>query len=205
MVISSGPSSATRSKTSIYAPSITQHFPSAIHSNDKNNPTNQLKDDNKPIMTRFGQMVRPVQKYVNTTVLPTEVHATNLKKLLQIENRKEAIQKAIEEEIDNLMATGVMEATTINLIDPIHRKDIINLWLFHKEKKDSNGTFLKDKCRIVTLSQVRDLSTIGDTYSPTVNPISLFILVAKEATLPHYSISSSKDRRQRNFPELSSP
>jgi hypothetical protein len=67
MVISSGPSSATRSKTSIYAPSITQHFPSAIHSNDKNNPTNQVKDDNKPIMTRFGRMVRPVQKYVNTT------------------------------------------------------------------------------------------------------------------------------------------
>jgi hypothetical protein len=37
---------------------------------------------------------------------------------------------------------------------------------------------------------VRDLSTIGDTYSPTVNPISLFILLAKAATLPHYSISS---------------
>jgi hypothetical protein len=67
-------------------------------------------------------MVRPVQKYVNTTVLPTEVHATNLKKLLQIESRKEAIQKAIEEEIDNLMAPGVMEATTINLIDPTHRR-----------------------------------------------------------------------------------
>jgi hypothetical protein len=38
------------------------------------------------------------------------VHATNLKKLLQIESSKEAIQKAIEEEIDNLMAPGVMEA-----------------------------------------------------------------------------------------------
>ena len=83
-----------------------------------------------------------------------------------------------------------MEATTINLIDPMNRKDIINPWLFHKEKKDSNGTFLKDKCRIVTLSQVRSLSTIGDTYSPTVNPISLFILLAKAATLPYYSISS---------------
>ena len=88
------------------------------------------------------------------------------------------------------MAPGVLEETTIDLIAPVHRKDIINLWLFHKEKKDPNGAFLKDKCRIMTLSQVRDLSTIGDTYSPTVNPISLFILLAKAATLPHYSISS---------------
>ena len=92
-------------------------------------------------MTRFGRIVRPVQKYVNTTVLPTKAHATNFKKLLQLEHRKEAIQKAIGEEIDNLMAPGVMEATTINVIDPIHRKDIINLWLFHNEKKDSNRAF----------------------------------------------------------------
>ena len=93
-----------------------------------------MKDENKPTMTRFGRMVRLVQKYVNTTVLPTEAHATNLKKLLRLEDRKEAIQKAIGEEIDNLMAPGVMEATTINLIAPIHRKDIVNLWLFHQKK-----------------------------------------------------------------------
>jgi hypothetical protein len=42
----------------------------------------------------------------------------------------------------------------------------------------------------VTLSQVRDTSTIGETYSPTVNPISLFILLAKAATMPEYSISA---------------
>ena len=56
-----------------------------------------MKEENKSVMTRFGRIVRPVQKYVTNTVLPTQVHATNLKKLLQIENRKEAIQKAIEE------------------------------------------------------------------------------------------------------------
>jgi hypothetical protein len=161
--------------------------PSSINLNQ---PIAKLKDPNKPLTTRYGRIVRPVQKYVNATVLPTEAHATNLKKLLELEDRKDAIKAAIGEEIDNLMAPGVMEVTTINLIAPIHRKDIINLWLFHKEKKDANGVFMKDKCRIVTLSQLRDVSTIGDTYSPTVNPISLFILLAKAATLPHYSISA---------------
>ena len=106
----------------------------------------------------------------------------------QLKAEKKPYKKLSKKKYDNLMAPGVMEATTINFIDPMHRKDIINLWLFHKEEKDSNGTFLKDKCRVVTLSQVRDLSTIGNTYS-TVNHISLFVLLAKAATLPHYSIS----------------
>ena len=74
-----------------------------------------------------------------------------------------------------------MESAPIYTIHPPHRNDIINLWLFHKETKESNGNFLKDKCRIVTLSQVRDTSTIGQTCSPTVNPISLFISLGKSS------------------------
>jgi len=73
-----------------------------------------------------------------------------------------------------------LEPTPIHLIRPEHRLDIINLWLFHKEKFDSDEKFLKDKCRIVTLSQGRDTSKIGQTYTPTVNPISLFMLLAKQ-------------------------
>lgn len=34
-----------------------------------------------------------------------------------------------------------------------------------------------------------DTPLINQTYSPTVNPISLFILSVKVATVPHYSIS----------------
>jgi len=90
------------------------------------------------------------------------VYATN-KKNLQMEDRKEAIKQAIGEEIDNLMGPSVMESAPIYTIHPLHCKDSINLSLFHKEKKDFNGNFLKDKCRIVTLSQVRDTSTIGQT------------------------------------------
>ena len=76
-----------------------------------------------------------------------------MKKLLLIEDQKDAIRASITQEINNLMSP-----VPIHLIRPEHHPDIINQWLFHKEKLDSDGNFIKDKCRIVTLSQVRDTS-----------------------------------------------
>jgi hypothetical protein len=86
------------------------------------------------------------------------------------------------------MAPGIMETVPLNSISPRHFRDIIKLWLFHKPKYDSKGNFLKDKCRIVTLSQTRDVANIELTYSPSVNPISFFVLMALTATLPTYKI-----------------
>ena len=65
-----------------------------------------------------------------------------MKKLILLEDRKDLIKKSIGEEIDNLMSPGtVMELTLMQSIRYEHRKDIINLWLFHKEKRDSKGAF----------------------------------------------------------------
>jgi len=61
------------------------------------------------------------------------------------------------EEIKNFMAPRIMEPTPIHLIRP----EIINPWLFHKEKFYSDEKFVKEKCRIVTLSPGRDTSKIG--------------------------------------------
>jgi hypothetical protein len=141
-------------------------------------------------MTRSGRVIKPNPKYVHHSVTQNDAYATNLKKLMLLEDRKDLIKKSIEEEIDNLMGPGVMEVTPMQLIRYEHRKEIINLLLFHKEKRDPKGVFIKDKCRIVTLSQVRDTSTTGQTYSPMVNPTSLFILLANAATLPQLSISA---------------
>jgi hypothetical protein len=49
----------------------------------------------------------------------------------------------------------------------------------------TNRQVVQDKCAIVVKPSVLHLF-----YSPTVNPISLFILLAKAATLPQYSISA---------------
>jgi hypothetical protein len=88
------------------------------------------------------------------------------------------------------MAEGIMESIPITSIPRTYLTSVIRLWLFHKEKLDANGKFLKDKSRIVTLSQSRDISNIGLTYSPTVNPISLFVLLAIVATFPDHLLSA---------------
>jgi hypothetical protein len=117
-------------------------------------------------------------------------YKTSLTKLLQDDSRSPGIIKSIHEEVANLMADGIMEPITQNFIPTTHLPNVIRLWLFHKEKLDANGKFLKDKSRIVTLSQSRDTSAIGLTYSPTVNPISFFVLMAIAATLPTYHLSA---------------
>jgi hypothetical protein len=124
--------------------------------------------------------------------LPPEsrAYATSLKRLLAIDERKDKIKASVFEEIDNLMAPGIMDAVQRQDVKPIHAKDIIRLWMFHKEKYDSAGKFIKDKCRIVTLSQLRDTSTIGPTYSPTVNPISFFVVLSIAASQKKYVLSS---------------
>ena len=45
--------------------------------------------------------------------------------------------------------------------------------MFHKEKYKADGSFDKDKCRIVLLSNLRDPNMIGDSFSSTVNTISV--------------------------------
>jgi hypothetical protein len=143
------------------------------------------------ITTRSGRLVKPAQR-LSLAAMPIEyqVYATSLKRLMQMEDRKAQVKASILEEIDNLMAPGIMEATSRMKIQQEHIKGIIKLWMFHKEKYDSKGKFIKDKCRIVTLSQHRDTSMIGQTYSPTVNPISFFVTLAITAKQPKYILSS---------------
>jgi len=117
-------------------------------------------------------------------------YQTSLSKLLQDDKRRDKILESIYEEVDNLMAPGILECVPEHTIASAHRRDVIKLWLFHKPKYDSKGVFVKDKCRIVTLSQARDTTGIGFTYSPTVNPISFFVVMGLVATLPHYQLAA---------------
>jgi hypothetical protein len=133
-------------------------------------------------VSKFGRILKPNPRYLYTNT-QISAYKTSLEKLLQDDSRSPAILKSIKEEVDNLMAEGIMEPRT-------HLANVIRLWLFHKEKLDANGKFLKDKSRIVTLSQSRDTSNIGLTYSPTVNPISLFVLLAIVATFPDHLLSA---------------
>lgn len=100
---------------------------------------------------------------------------TNLKTALNDPERRESVLRAIHDEIKNLDRPEVMK--------PVRRRDIppdaeiIGTYLFHKEKFKADGSFDKDKARIVILSNRRDHRRIGDSISPTVNPASVMLIL----------------------------
>ena len=79
--------------------------------------------------TRHGRQIYPNSKYGYLSH-NTEAYSTNLKKLISVKDRKDAIRASIMEEISNLLAPEIMKLTPIHLIRPENRPEIINLWQF---------------------------------------------------------------------------
>lgn len=117
------------------------------------------------------------------TILDVWVHRSSLQQALKNPSRRDAILQAINAEIDTVIDPKVMSPVKHNAISPSLRGNILQLWLFAKEKFKADGSFDKDKARIVPLSQHRDTSSIGNTYSPTVNPLSVMLLLQLAAKL----------------------
>ena len=107
--------------------------------------------------------------------LPDDIKAmkTSLKSALKQPDRRSDILNSIFKEIDNLEAPGVLKPILRRDIPEQSRQHVIGVYMFHREKFRADGSFEKDKTRIVLLSNRRDPATIGDTASPTVNPISV--------------------------------
>jgi len=110
--------------------------------------------------------------------------------------RKAAAIEAINKEIKNLMDHEVF--------DPIHYEDIplegrgniIPSHMFIKEKIKPDGTFDKTKGRHVLNGDKQDPQFVGDTKSPTVNPISVKIQLnlcafEKQSTITSMDFPSS--------------
>jgi hypothetical protein len=131
--------------------------------------------------------------YVTYQVLANKV---SLDMALSDNTRGKHVLKAIYDEIDNLEQPGVLKPIYLTDIPNSFRKDIINAYMFHKEKYKADGSFDKDKCRIVLLSNQRDPDTIGESFSPTVNPISVMTMlnlaaVKKETLISAYDIKGA--------------
>lgn len=153
----------------------------------------------QPPPRQSSRSIRPPKRYQHMHIflnqyskrLPQlKIMHTSLKKALLNQSRRDSILQSIYDEIDNLADPKIMTPILRKDIPAKYAKDIIRVWLFHKEKVDSHGNFLKDKCRIVTLSQLRDRSTIGETFAPTANPISVFTVIQISATVLHRTLSA---------------
>jgi hypothetical protein len=114
----------------------------------------------------------PVNARKNLAILAMK---TSLESALKDPKRGPSIRKSIFTEIENLDKPGVLKPIKRNNIPKEFQKDIIGVHMFHKEKFKADGSFDKDKCRLVLLSNLRDPNTIGDTICPTVNPISVMV------------------------------
>ena len=121
---------------------------------------------------------------------------TSLRQALKDEDRRDSILASIFGEIDNLEQPGILTSVKFESIPKEMRKHIIGVYMFHKEKFKADGTFDKDKTRLVLLSNQREEETIGDTYCPTVNPISVMTqlnlaAVDKDTTISAYDIKGA--------------
>jgi hypothetical protein len=121
---------------------------------------------------------------------------SSLKAALQNRDRKDAIIKSINAEIDNFEQPDVLKPMKYKDIPKEFKKHIIGVYMFHKEKFKADGSFDKDKMRLVLLSNLRDPDTIGDSFSPTVNPISVMTqlnlaAVRKETVIAAYDIKGA--------------
>ena len=118
-----------------------------------------------------------------------EAMKASLKKALKDTKRRPEILKSIDSEIDNLEQPGVLKSLRLKDIPKECLKDIIGVYMFHKEKY-KDGVFDKDKFRLVLLSNLRDPNSIGDSICPTVNPISVMTQLNLAAVSPETVIAA---------------
>jgi hypothetical protein len=124
-----------------------------------------------------------------------EANKLSLKQALAIDEptRKKKINEALDKELEACMR--IFQPTNVRDMSAKNLSSAIQLFTFHKEKTKADGSYDKDKFRVVPASQHRDPSSIGETKSPTVNPISAFIQLQITATQPK-SILSAIDMKE---------
>lgn len=119
----------------------------------------------------------------------------SVRKALADSIRRKSTLKAIEDEILNMVNMKVGRPTRYRDIPKKYRKNIIPAHMFLKDKYKADGSFDKTKARMVAGGNFQDPDMVGDTYSPTVNPISVFtqlqITCSKQQLLSAYDVKGA--------------
>ena len=124
-----------------------------------------------------------------------QVYRVSFGAALKMSDNQQQIQEALFEEIDNMMRNKVVKP-----IHPTHytssiKKRTVPAHMFFKMKYKADGSFDKVKARLVANGDQQHPDTIGDTFSPTVNPITvksqLQATVANSMFLSAYDIKGA--------------
>jgi hypothetical protein len=98
--------------------------------------------------------------------------------------------KALKDDIKNMESFEVMKPIQFKDTPAQHRKLIVPVFMFFKDKYKADGSFDKTKARIVANLQKLDCSVIGKTSSKTVNPITVMTLVHLPLMYKEYEMSA---------------
>jgi hypothetical protein len=113
----------------------------------------------------------------------------SLNKALKDTTQIDATMQAIINEIDNMENGDVMPPVHYNDIPFRFREKIIDTHMFLRDKFKADGAFDKKKARMVFNGSQQNIADVGDTASPTVNPMSINTVFSYAATEPKYIIS----------------
>lgn len=119
----------------------------------------------------------------------------SLRKALKDKERRKSALQAVHGEIKNMEDGDVLDFLLRQHIPHKERKHIIPAHLFLTDKFKADGAFDKVKARLVANGDRQDPDSVGDTYSPTVNQISVFtqlnLAAATGAHLSAYDIKGA--------------
>lgn len=119
----------------------------------------------------------------------------SLRRALKDKQRRRSALEAVHGEIKNMEDGSVVDFVRRSHIPVKERKHIIPAHMFLTDKFKADGAFDKVKARLVANGDRQNPDTVGDTYSPTVNQISVFtqlnLCAATGAHLSAYDIKGA--------------
>jgi hypothetical protein len=108
----------------------------------------------------------------------------------KMRDRKKEIEAAVDAEFENMHKYGVMKPIKYSDIPKKYRRHIVSVHMFLKAKYKANGDFDKMKGRIVFHGHKLLRHLIEETFSPTVNPITVFTVLDFIARNPKYQLAA---------------
>jgi hypothetical protein len=96
---------------------------------------------------------------------------------LSDENKKIAAKDAIVAEIRNVVGCGAFKPVQYSLLSPQEKGAVIPAHMFVTEKKKADGSYDRTKARLVAGGNHIPEGSVGETYAPTINPITVMMII----------------------------
>jgi hypothetical protein len=149
--------------------------------NTSNTQHTSSTESMKPlIITRSGRTVKPVERLTYTADMQNSMEKymfkVSIKEALASSHNQQAWD-SIKGEIEYMIKYKVLKPIKFDLIPREDLSNIIPAFMFLKHKYFADGTFDKIKARLVAGGHKQTEDTYDQTTSPTINPITVMILL----------------------------